>query len=101
MPARALRPHREGTVLAVSCAPSSGRAALERLADGRLRLRLKEPAERGRANREAERFLGRLFGVPAVLIRGGGRRRKEFLLRGLDTRAAAAIIERHLGGKER
>lgn len=88
-------------VLCVKAAPSSGRAGLRRLKDGSLRLELKSPPEKGRANREAASFLSRLFKAEAGLLSGGSGRKKEFLVEGVDMRTAGAIIEKHLGRSRR
>ena len=97
MPAETLRPHGKGVAVCVKAVPSSGRVGLKRLKDGSLRLELKSAAEKGKANREAEGLLSRFFKAEVRLLSGGARRRKEFLLEGVDMETARAIIEKHLG----
>ncbi|RLI97546.1 MAG: hypothetical protein DRO99_02900 [Candidatus Aenigmatarchaeota archaeon] len=69
----------EGVIIEVRARPGSPRFMLHR--DGRLELR--SQPEKGKANREALKELGKLFGCRAELLSGTSSRRKRLLLKGL------------------
>jgi uncharacterized protein len=83
------------TTLTVRVVPRSSRAAAER-DRGELVLRVRAPAEGGRATEEARRLLAESLGVPrsAVTLRRGVRSRtKIFQVEGLAPAEIAARVE--------
>jgi uncharacterized protein YggU (UPF0235/DUF167 family) len=86
--------HGEMASVTVRVIPRSRVSAVEAGTDG-LRLRVRAPAEAGRANEEARRVLAEALGVPPsdVRLRAGGRSRtKVFEVDGMT----AAELERRL-----
>ncbi len=57
-----------------------------------IRIDVRARAEGGAANRELGRFLTRLFGGDALIVRGIGSRQKLVLLRGVSREAVLAAV---------
>jgi uncharacterized protein len=73
--------------ITVRVTPRSGRSAVE-IGPGGVTVRVRAPAERGRATAEAAATLARALGVPASAIRlrtGARSRTKIFLVEGLES----------------
>jgi uncharacterized protein YggU (UPF0235/DUF167 family) len=71
----------------VRVTPGARDAGLTGWHDGTLRLKVREPAEKGRANAAVARLLAETLAVPPSsvrLMRGGGSREKLFEVDGLD-----------------
>ena len=54
---------REGMVFAIRVTPNARRPGIERLADGRIMVRVSEPPEAGRATEAARASLAKALGV--------------------------------------
>lgn len=73
--------------LKVRVTPGARESAIGEWRDDALRVKVREPAEKGRANEAVARLLAKTLGVPAnavVLKRGGKSREKLFEIDGLD-----------------
>lgn len=82
--------------IAVRVTPGAREAAIGEWADGVLRVKVREKAERGRANEAAARLLAKRLGVPAssvTLVRGAASREKLFGVDGMED----AEVRRRLG----
>ena len=77
--------------------PGASRSEIVGPHGGRVRMRVVAGAEKGRANREAERLLAEFFGVSVVLIGGATSRRKTFLLKGINRMAVQGKISEEWG----
>jgi hypothetical protein len=72
-----------GTIIAVRASPGARRTAIERRADGTLKISVTDPAQDGRANTAIRRVLAKALGVAPTrlrLVRGDAGRDKLFLL---------------------
>lgn len=79
--------------LAVRLTPSGGRDAITGVRDGVLQVRVKAPAEGGKANEALLRLLGRAFDEAAPrILTGATMRRKLIDLPALDDAALAARL---------
>jgi uncharacterized protein len=93
--------------LAVRVHPGASVAGLTgRLADGTLKLAVREAAEGGRANRAVEALLAALLGLPrarVTVVRGAASRAKVIEIAGLDRADAERRLARALaaGGAAR
>lgn len=63
--------------------PGASRTLLDGVHGDRLKVRVSEPPERGRANRAVEGLLSRLVSAPAVVVWGHGGRHKRVRIEGL------------------
>ena len=90
--AHVLRPHPQGTIVAVTVVPNASRSEVVGLHGATLRVRVKAPAERGMANKAVTKLLGQVFDCRADLLSGATSRRKRVLLRQIDESAAQAKI---------
>ncbi len=73
--------------LKVRVTPGARESAIGEWRDDGLRVKVREPAEKGRANEAVAKLLAKTLGVPAsavVLKRGGTSREKLFEIDGLD-----------------
>ncbi len=84
MPDIPLSNDRSGVVLPVLVVPGASRSEVVGPHGPALRIRVAVPADKGRANREAERLLAEFFGARVSLVSGHASRRKRFLLEELD-----------------
>ena len=88
--------HPDGTVLAVKVVPGSSRDRIAGPLGERLKVSVRQPPQKGAANRAVASMLAKALAVKAAdveLLRGGGRPEKDFLVRGLT----AAEVSRRLG----
>lgn len=81
-----------GVTLDTWVVPGASRSEITGLYDQKLRVRIAAPADKGRANKEAIRFLTELLGSKVVLIRGMSSRHKVFQVSGIE----ADSVERKL-----
>ena len=85
-------PVSDGVDLVVWVVPGASRSEVAGLHGEAIRVRVTQPAEKGRANAAVSRLLGEVLGVPVELIGGGTSRRKRFRARGLSAGAARAAL---------
>jgi uncharacterized protein (TIGR00251 family) len=78
----------EGVLLGLKVKPNSGRFCLHD--DGTLDV--KSPPAGGKANREAVRGLGRMFGCEVRIVMGMTSRNKMFLLRGMSAEKLNSML---------
>ena len=86
-------------MLRVHAQPGASRPGVAGVHGDALKVRVREPAERGRANRAIEALVAELFGVPpsAVSVRSGATgRAKRVRIEGVDTETAAARLRQAL-----
>lgn len=91
--AGAVRETERGCEIDLWVVPGASRAEIVGLHDGRLKVRVAARPEGGSANREVERLIKGRLGVPAVLSKGMGSRRKVLEVTALD----ADTVRRKLG----
>jgi uncharacterized protein len=82
-----------GVTIDVWVVPGASRSEFVGLHGDKVKLRVAEPAEGGRANEEARRLLEGLLGAPVSLIRGMTNRHKVFQVSDSDTET----VRRKLG----
>lgn len=90
-----LEPHAEGVLLPVHAQPGARRAALCGEHAGCLKVAVTKAPEKGRANQALVEVLCEKLGLSrsqVVLLAGPCGRRKQFLIRGLDTAELARRI---------
>jgi len=90
-----LKKTENGYILPVLVVPGAGRSRIYGEHDGRLKLSVAAPAEKGKANREVRRFLSRELGLrqcDVQILSGHTSRRKEVLLERASPRTLEAII---------
>jgi uncharacterized protein (TIGR00251 family) len=90
-------------LLDVRARPGAGRSRLKGIKDGRLRVDVAAAPERGKANAELVKFIGKLLGVPKadVRVRSGTRSRNKVLgISGVDAKRVEAVINRVCGGTQ-
>jgi uncharacterized protein (TIGR00251 family) len=90
-----LRTHKLGSTLRLAVRPGAPRTAALGVHGGALRLAVAAPPEKGRANREALRWLSRALGLPAAaveLLAGETDRHKVALCRGMGAEALRAKL---------
>ncbi|MEM8886236.1 MAG: DUF167 domain-containing protein [Planctomycetota bacterium] len=86
-------PHPEGAVLRVRVSPGARRDRVLGLHGGALKIAVRSPADRGRANRELLATLARLFGTASPeLLRGETARDKQVLFRGVDEAHLRSVL---------
>ena len=83
----------DGITIPVLVVPGASRREVVGVHGDRLRVRVTAPPEKGRANEEVAVLLTELFGVSALLAKGGSSRRKLFLLEGLDKPRVHRILD--------
>ncbi len=91
-----LRQTASGVLLGVSVQPRSRRPGVQGVRGGRLRVGVKEPPERGKANRAVGRLLARVLQVPEAhitLVRGAASSQKQFLIQGVSAAELHRRIE--------
>lgn len=94
-----LRPVDGGVVVAVFCSPGAVRTAVIGLHGGALKVKVKAPAEGGKANVALLELLAATFGVAAsalTLLSGPQSRNKRVLVRGVGVGEAVAALEANL-----
>ena len=92
-------PMRTEARIEVRVVPASGRSGLE-TKGGKFSLHVRAPAEKNRANQEAERFLSRLLGRRVRLVAGRTARRKTFLVEGMTSdEVRETLLQRAWRGK--
>ncbi len=82
-----LTPTPQGTLLAVKVHPQSRRTGVLGIHNGRLRVGVGAAAQKGQANRAAQRLLAQVLQVASSqveLVHGSASREKEFLVHGLS-----------------
>lgn len=90
LPDQVLRPHPDGVLVAVWVVPGAARAEVVGFHGGALRVRVSAPPEGGKANRAAAALVARALGARrGEVVAGQAARRKEVLVFGVDTAAAA------------
>lgn len=93
-----------GTVLLVHVQPKARRNQLCGLHDGRLKLSVTEPPDKGKATAAVLSLLAAIFGISVSrleVIRGDISRRKDILLYGITVAAAVDLIAATLDADER
>jgi uncharacterized protein (TIGR00251 family) len=96
----AISADKRGSVLSVTVAPRSSRSALERAADGTLRLRVAAPPVEGAANEAVLRFLASVLDVPRTklaIVSGRSGRRKRILCEGVTSDEMERLLLGALG----
>jgi uncharacterized protein (TIGR00251 family) len=86
----------DGVVVRVHAQPGAARTEVAGVHGDALKVRVREAAEQGRANRAVEAVLADLFGVPArdVTVRSGSKARsKRVHVAGIDATAATARLD--------
>lgn len=83
-----LRPVPDGVEVAVWVVTRSKRPGIDGFYDGRVRVRVASPPERGRANAEAAGVLAKALGVDISLSSGISSRSKTFVARGIGVEEA-------------
>ncbi len=94
-----VRPHPEGSVLEVRVSPGSARDRVLGAYGPRLKVAVRAPPERGRANRALVTLLARALGVPrgrVQVVSGAGSPDKAVLVRGLPPRELREALDRLL-----
>jgi uncharacterized protein len=80
-----LRETKDGLILPIKVIPGASKSGIVGWHNGRLKVRICAPAEKGEANRAVVHFLSKTFEIPQskiVLLKGASAREKEFLLIG-------------------
>lgn len=91
-----VQPHADGAVVAVKVVPGASRDRIVGPLGERLKVAVRQPPEKGAANRAVGAMLAEALAVKVAdveLVRGAGRPRKAFLVRGLGP----AAVRRRLG----
>jgi len=94
----------EGSVLLVLAVVRSSRTEIVDLHQERCRIKVKAPPVDGEANAALTSFLAKTFGLAksrVSLKQGQTSKQKAFLLRDLDARQAAEVLQNILSAKER
>ena len=86
-----VRPSGEGVLLDVRVVPNAKKEAAE-YSDGVLKVKVKAPPEKGKANKDVLRVLSSLFG-PCAIVRGHTSGRKTVLLSRCTPEKAAETLE--------
>ena len=74
----------DGVEIVVWAVPGAKRTKIVGIHDGALRIRVAQPAERGKANAALERLLSERLGKTVELVSGATSRRKRFRTAGLS-----------------
>jgi len=91
-----VQPHADGAVVAVKVVPGASRDRIVGPLGERLKVAVRQPPEKGAANRAAGAMLAEALAVKVAdveLVRGAARPQKVFLVRGLGP----AAVRRRLG----
>lgn len=91
---RVVREHPSGSMITVWVVPGARRNEVTGVYSDALRVRIKAPAEKGRANKELLAYLSDVLGVPLQLGGGAGSRRKRIIAPGVETRDLTQRIAR-------
>ncbi len=81
-----IEPHAAGAVVAVKVVPGASRRRIVGPLGERLKVTVRQPPEKGAANRAVAAMLAKSLAVrvsDVELLRGGARPQKQFLVRGL------------------
>jgi uncharacterized protein (TIGR00251 family) len=80
----------DGIVLPILVSPGSSKSAVRGIHGNALKVAVRSPPEKGKANKEAEAVLAEFFGVGkgcVAVISGETSRNKQVLIRGIDQRS--------------
>jgi uncharacterized protein (TIGR00251 family) len=94
-----ITPAPDGLLVGLLVSAGSARRRLVGLHDDRLKVAVREPPERGRANRAVARLLEGELGLPrgsVEIVAGGGSRTKTALVRGVGTADLREKVRRAL-----
>ena len=86
-----LRPHAGGITLAILVSAGSSKSLVRGIHGNALKVAVRSPPEKGKANKEAEEVLAEFFGVgkgSVAVVAGQTSRNKQVVIRGVDLRAA-------------
>jgi len=89
-------------ILRVKTVPGASRTEIAGWLGDELKIRIASPAEKGKANRELESFLGELLELPAGavrILRGHGSARKAIEIAGLSQVEVLARLEANGGAR--
>lgn len=90
-----IREHADGCILSVRAQPGARRDAVVGEHAGMLKVAVSAPPDKGRANEAIIEVLSTALGIKrsqVELISGATSRQKQFLLRGLTTEKASALV---------
>lgn len=87
-----LRRSKGAIIIDVWAVPGAAHTEIRGLHDGALRIRVAAPASGGQANLALERFLTKISGSRAVIVKGGSARRKQVRIENADLAAIAARL---------
>ncbi|MGB7859971.1 MAG: DUF167 domain-containing protein [Acidimicrobiia bacterium] len=85
-----------GVTLDIWVVPGAARSEITGLYDQKLRVRIAAPAEKGRANKEAIRYLTEILGSKVVLVGGMSSRHKVFQVSGMETDSVERKLRMYL-----
>ena len=88
-----VRSHPGGASLVVWVVPGARRTEIVGLHGDALRIRIAQPAERGRANKAVARLLSEELGVQVRLASGASSRRKRFVVAGMSVGELAEKVD--------
>ena len=90
---------KEGLCLYVKVIPSSPKNEILRPHDNFLKIKIRRPPEKGKANKELISYLSKIFAIPKkniLLLQGESSRTKKILLKGISLGEVGEIIRRHV-----
>jgi uncharacterized protein YggU (UPF0235/DUF167 family) len=87
-----VRPVAGGCELRLKVVPGASRAGVAGPLGDRLKVRVAEPPEGGKANRAIGELLGGLLGCPCEVVAGHGTPLKTVLCRGAEAAAVAGLL---------
>ena len=103
VPALAIEPHVEGSILPVRAQPKARRNGLNGIHDGALRVQVTAVPEKGKANKAIVKLLAEILGVSASqcrLLSGEASSRKKFLIEGVSVEELRNQLGKQEGRKD-
>lgn len=83
---------REGSLIRIRAKPGSKSFLIKEVKDSYIKISLKSPPEKGKANKELVKGLSKIFKTRVKLISGKKSRTKIVLVKGMNSREVAKIL---------
>ncbi|MGM0440065.1 MAG: DUF167 domain-containing protein [Chlamydiota bacterium] len=88
--------HNLGTIIDIKVVPKSSKTTLVGVQDGKLKIKVAAPPDKGKANKALTEYLAKKIGLPkaeVVLLSGQASRHKRVLIKGKSCKEVQKFLE--------